>query len=47
MALHIRVPKSLYDKLIARLAALRETNPMANLSDAVRDVIEKGVREKR
>jgi hypothetical protein len=45
--LHVLVPKTLFDKLLARLATIRKTNPLANLSDAVRDAIEEGVRGKR
>lgn len=44
MPLHIRVPKKMYNSLLKRLADLRKTQPMANLSDAVRDALEKGLR---
>lgn len=47
VGLHVRISKDLFDKLLARRDALRKTNPMTNLSDAVRIMLEDGVREKK
>jgi hypothetical protein len=47
VGLHVRVPKVLFDKLIARRDALRKTNPMLNLSEAVRTLLEESMKEKR
>ena len=47
VGLHVRVPKALFDKLLARRDAMRKKSEMVNLSDVVRSMLEKGVREKR
>ena len=47
VGLHVRISKGLFDKLLARRDALRKTSPMTNLSDAVRIMLEDGVREKK
>ena len=42
--LHVRIPTDVYAKLLARRDTLRKTQPMANLSDAVREVLEEGLK---
>jgi hypothetical protein len=47
VGLHIRIPKTLLGKLLVRRDALRKRDPVANLSDVVRTMLENSVREKR
>lgn len=44
VALHLRLPKELYDRLITRLEQLRKKDPMVTLSEAARIVLEAGLR---
>jgi hypothetical protein len=40
----VNLPKPLFDKLMVQLTAMRKTNPMASLSDAIRLALEMGLR---
>ncbi len=43
--LHIRVPKSLKEKIKKHMTSMRRKDAMANLSDAIRDLIERGLKK--
>jgi hypothetical protein len=43
VAIHVRIPPELYERLTRRLVAMRKKNMMAKLSDAVRAVLEDGL----
>jgi predicted DNA-binding protein len=43
-SLHIRVPEDLYERLLKRLDTDRKGRPLANLSDAVREALERGLK---
>jgi hypothetical protein len=43
VALHVRVPRALYKQLLAHRDTMRKQNPMRNLSDAVRALLEAGI----
>ena len=42
-ALHVRLSEDLREKLIKRMAKFRKEDPMASLSDVVRDLLEKAL----
>jgi hypothetical protein len=44
VSLHVRIPKELFDKLLARRDAIRARDPMTSLSEAVRVVLEEALR---
>jgi len=44
VGLHVRIPKALLDKIVARRDVMRKASPMTNLSDAVRAVLEDGLK---
>lgn len=44
VALHVRIPEDLFEKLLAKRDAMRAENPMANLSRAVRAALERALR---
>lgn len=44
VALHVRIPEDLFEKLLAKRDAMRSEDPMANLSGAVRAVLERALR---
>lgn len=47
VALHVRIPRDLFDALLARRDAMRKTAPMASLSVAVREALKDGLRGAR
>jgi len=47
VSLHIRIPRDLFDELLARRDSMRKTAPMASLSLAVREALRDGLRGTR
>jgi hypothetical protein len=43
-ALQVRVPLTVYKRLLVRRDKLRKSQPMASLSDAVREALERGLK---
>ena len=47
VGMHVRIPRDLLDRLFDRRDAMRKKDRMASFSDAVRAVLERGLREKK
>jgi hypothetical protein len=45
VGMHVRVPEPLYKLVLAYHDKMRKQNPMRNLSDAVRALLEKGIEQ--
>ncbi len=43
VGLHVRVPKLLYEQLLGHRDRMRKQNPMQNLSDTIRALLEAGI----
>jgi hypothetical protein len=42
VGLHVRMPKELYERLLLQRDRLRKKRPMTNLSETVREILERG-----
>lgn len=45
VGMHVRIPRDLLDRLFDRRDAMRKKDRMASFSDAVRAVLERGLRK--
>jgi hypothetical protein len=43
VGVHVRLPTALYRQVLAQRDSMRKQNPMRNLSDAVRALLEVGI----
>jgi len=46
VALHVRIPEALHARLLASLEELRKKQPMANVSTAIREALDRGLPHK-